>query len=152
MYNRWDRLLTTLNQPGLSPINLQQFANVVHEKGAALENCWGFVDGTVEQVCRPGLMQRILYDGHKRVHAIKYQSVSAPNGLCANLRGPYEGKLHDASSGNQDFPAFYSCIPILSYDFTNRHFIFLLIPLLFSGYPFCYENSIKIIFSYDFLI
>ena len=23
--------------------------------------------------------------------------MSAPNGLCANLRGPYEGKLHDAS-------------------------------------------------------
>ena len=97
MYDRWGHLLTTLNQPWLSPINLQQFANVIHEKGAALENCWGFVDGTVAQVCRPGLMQRILYNGHKRVHAIKYHSVTAPNGLCANLRGPYEGKLHDAS-------------------------------------------------------
>ena len=41
---------------------LQQFANVVYEKGAALENCWGFVDGTVAQVSRPGLMERILYN------------------------------------------------------------------------------------------
>ena len=33
-----------------------------------------------------------IYNGHKRVHAIKFQSVVAPNGLVANLYGP-TGKL-----------------------------------------------------------
>jgi hypothetical protein len=33
-------------------------------------------------------MQRIVYNGHKRVHALKYQSLALPNGLIANLFGP----------------------------------------------------------------
>ena len=37
-----------------------------------------------------------MYNGHKRVHAIKFQSVVAPNGLIANLYGPVEGKRHDS--------------------------------------------------------
>ena len=40
-------LLRTLNQPWLAPLCLQEFANAVHQRGAALTNCWGFVDGTV---------------------------------------------------------------------------------------------------------
>ena len=47
-------------------------------------------------VCRPGLNQRVLYNGHKIVHAIKFQSVVAPNGLIANLFGPVEGRRHDS--------------------------------------------------------
>ena len=30
----------------------------------------------------------MMYNGHKRVHAIKFQSVASPNGLMANLYGP----------------------------------------------------------------
>ncbi|CAB3994601.1 Hypothetical predicted protein [Paramuricea clavata] len=41
--------------------------------------------------------ERIMYNGHKRIHAIKFQSVVAPNGLIANLYGPIEGKRHDAA-------------------------------------------------------
>ena len=52
--------------------------------------------GTVRPVCRPGENQRVLYNGHKRIHAIKFQSVVAPNGLIANLYGPVEGKKHDS--------------------------------------------------------
>ena len=61
-----------------------------------LENCWGFVDGTVRPLCRPGENQRIMYNGHKKVHAIKFQSVVEPNGLIANLFGPVEGRRHDS--------------------------------------------------------
>ena len=32
--------------------------------------------------------QRLMYNGHKRVHALKFQSVALPNGLIANLYGP----------------------------------------------------------------
>ena len=97
MYTRWSHLLQTMNQPWLSPLNLELYADKIHSKGAALNNCWGFVDGTVQPVCRPGSNQRILYNGHKRVHSIKFQAVSAPNGLCAHLSGPFEGKKHDSS-------------------------------------------------------
>ena len=57
----------------------------MHDKGAPLNNCWGFIDGTVRPICRPGENQRTLYNGHKKVHALKYQSVVAANGLIANL-------------------------------------------------------------------
>ncbi|CAH3172856.1 unnamed protein product [Porites lobata] len=40
--------------------------------------------------------QRVVYNGHKRVHALKFQSVVVPNGLIANLYGPVEGARHDA--------------------------------------------------------
>ncbi|XP_068692273.1 uncharacterized protein [Montipora foliosa] len=83
LYTRYGHLLSSFDQPWLS-------------SGAALDNCWGFIDGTVRPVCRPGLNQRVLYNGHKRVHAIKFQSVVAPNGLIANLFGPVEGRRHDS--------------------------------------------------------
>ena len=44
----------------------------------------------------PGHNQRVLYNGHKRVHAIKFQSVATPDGLVALLHEPYEGKRHDS--------------------------------------------------------
>ena len=81
-------LLRDLNQPWLQPQYLEEFPNAIHQKGAALDNCWGFVDGTVGPISRPGENQRVMYNRHKRVHAIKFQSVVSPNGLIANLYGP----------------------------------------------------------------
>lgn len=40
---------------------------------------------------------RVMYNGHKRIHSIKLQSVVLPNGIIANLAGPYEGKRHDST-------------------------------------------------------
>lgn len=47
-------------------------------------------------ICRPGEKQRVVYNGHKRVHALKFQSVALLNGLIANIYGPVEGRRHDA--------------------------------------------------------
>ena len=33
-----------------------------------------------------------MYNGHKKVHSIKFQSIATPNGLIAILYGPVEGK------------------------------------------------------------
>ena len=55
------------------------------------------MDGTVRPICRPGEHQKIVYNGHKRVHALKFQSVVAPNGLIAHLFGPMEGRRHDCA-------------------------------------------------------
>jgi len=39
--------------------------------------------------------QRFVYNEHKRVHAIKFQSVAVPNGIIVNLYGPVEGIRHN---------------------------------------------------------
>ena len=57
IHNRWNHLLTTHNHNLLSPANLMLYADAVHQSGAALDNCWGFIDGTVRPVCRPGVNQ-----------------------------------------------------------------------------------------------
>lgn len=96
LYQTHDHLLTNLHQDWLSPIHLEEFATEIHSKGAALQNCWGFVDGTVRPISRPVQNQRCLYNGHEKVHSIKFQSIAAPNGLVANLYGPVEGRRHDS--------------------------------------------------------
>ncbi|XP_046860923.1 uncharacterized protein LOC124454159 [Xenia sp. Carnegie-2017] len=80
----------------MDPENLQVYANAIHEKGAPYENCFGFIDGTVRPISRPKKHQRIVYNGHKRVHSLKFQGVALPNGLIAHIFGPVEGKKHDA--------------------------------------------------------
>ena len=47
IFNRIHHLLTDLDQPWLSPQDLKTFADSIHNSGAALENSWGFFDGTV---------------------------------------------------------------------------------------------------------
>jgi len=96
VYVQFNHLLHDFNQPFHSPGLLQEYCQKINDKGAPLENCFGFIDGTVRPICRPGVNQRILYNGHKRVHSIKFQSVVIPNGLISNLHGPYEGKKHDS--------------------------------------------------------
>lgn len=97
IHENFNHLLHDFDQPWHSPALLQEYSEKVHEKGAPLANCFGFVDGTVRPICKPGVNQRILYNGHKRVHSIKFQSVVIPSGLISNLHGPYEGKRHDSS-------------------------------------------------------
>ena len=80
--------ITHWNDALLKPVALDTYAPSVHSKGAALQNCFGFVDGTVRPIDRPDEHQSMMYNGHKRVHAIKFQSVALPNGLIANLYGP----------------------------------------------------------------
>ena len=88
IYDNHSHRLTEWNDDIFDPANLLTFATAVHNKGAALDNCIGFIDGTVRPICRPGEYQRIVYNGHKRIHALKFQSVSLPNGLIGNMYGP----------------------------------------------------------------
>ena len=57
----------------------------------ALNNCFGFIDGTAGPIARPGENQRVVYNGHKRVDALKFQSLALPNGMIANMFGPVGG-------------------------------------------------------------
>ena len=72
----------------LNPYLLEVYANAIHRKGAPLTNCFGFVDGTVRPISRPVKNQRCVYNGHKRIHSLKFQSVALPNGLIGHMYGP----------------------------------------------------------------
>ena len=96
IYNQWNYLLNTMNQAWLSPNFLQLFADAIYAKGASLDNCWKFIDGTVIQCCMPGINQRIVYNVHKRARNIKFKSVLTPNCLSANLSGLVEGRKHNS--------------------------------------------------------
>ena len=90
-------LLHNFTRPQLSQQTIELYAHAVHDKGAELKNCRTFVDGTVRPICRPNeRIQIILYNGHKRVHAFKFQSVAAPTGLIANLYSLMERRRYDS--------------------------------------------------------
>jgi DDE superfamily endonuclease len=56
----------------------------------------GFIDGTKLAIARPpGVMQPATYSGHKRFNCLKYQLISAPDGLALHYAGPVKGRRHD---------------------------------------------------------
>lgn len=66
-----------------------------------------YIDDTVIRICRPGAgpnpdgtrknndIQRAFYNGWKKQHGIKYQSLEAPNGMCMHLFGPLSCRRSD---------------------------------------------------------
>ena len=45
VFDHFSYLLSDSNLPFLSPHNLEEYANAINRKGAALANCFGFMDG-----------------------------------------------------------------------------------------------------------
>ena len=88
IYNVRGHGVAQWNYQLLNPALLQIHANAIATKGGALCNCFGFVDGTVRPICRPNKNQRAAYNGHKRIHSLKFHSVTLPNGLVANMYRP----------------------------------------------------------------
>lgn len=70
VHDRFAHLLTDLDLVWMDP---QTFASAIQARGAPLNQCFGFIDGTVRPVARPTVNQRIMYSGHKRVHCMKFQ-------------------------------------------------------------------------------
>lgn len=65
IFDDYGHLRRDLVQPWLSQAELKQFADSVYAKCAALETYWGFIDGTVWPLCKPGLNQRALCNSQK---------------------------------------------------------------------------------------
>ena len=53
VYETHGHRITQWNPTVLSPADLQIYSDAVAAKGAALQNCFGFIDGTVRPICRP---------------------------------------------------------------------------------------------------
>ena len=105
----WEMLGTFLETHDhliVSPLNasylqakLHYFADCIFQKSNALSNWVAFIGGTVIGVSRPGNSgyQHVLYNGHKRKHALKYQAVLAPDGMLLHVYGSLEGKKYDCT-------------------------------------------------------
>ena len=61
VFNEHGFRLTSWNQPFLTPACLQEYACAIARQGSPLTNCFGFIDGTVCPICRPGEKQRVVY-------------------------------------------------------------------------------------------
>ena len=94
---------------------LPQWAAAIAAKGvdAALHIAL-FVDGTLRKVCKPhpkpsklppGIsywaLQQVLFSGHKWFHGLKYQGVTAPNGIMLDCFGPKVGTYSDTEALSQ---------------------------------------------------
>lgn len=88
IFERHGHRILQCNNTVLNPLSLETYSNAITAQGAPLQNCFGFIDGTVRAISKPGENQRLVYNGHKRVHALKFQSLALPNGIIGNMFGP----------------------------------------------------------------
>jgi len=63
IYDNHCHLVTEWNRDVLSSVALQQYAETISRKGSPLNNCFGFMDGTVLPISRSGKGQGIVYNG-----------------------------------------------------------------------------------------
>jgi hypothetical protein len=87
----------------LSENRIKMYADTLRAKDCPSENCFGFIDGTLRRIARPGgnsLFQQSMYSGHKRAHGIHYQAVITPDGMFAHISEPYEGRRNDSGIYN----------------------------------------------------
>src|SRR5436305_5140054 len=75
LFTKFHHLLDSFNKECLTPRMLETFADKVWEKGGLLPDTWGFIDRTIRSITRLTWNQKQVYNGHKRMHAIKFQSV-----------------------------------------------------------------------------
>ena len=76
IYQEHNHRLTQWNNTLLNPPLLESYAHAIASKGSPLPNCFGFIDGTVSPTFPREQNQRIAYNGHKRVHGLKYSLLS----------------------------------------------------------------------------
>jgi hypothetical protein len=96
LYRRFHAKMGMLDRDRMNDEYLKTLCSVHYAKNQVMENIWGFIDGTVRPCCRPVRFQKTVYNGHKKVHAIKFQSVVAWDGMIAHMNGPWVGSRHDS--------------------------------------------------------
>ncbi|DAZ98580.1 TPA: hypothetical protein N0F65_005764 [Lagenidium giganteum] len=88
IHEKFDHLFP-FDAHGFTDADLTGFADAVFNKSAALpSNC--------PSDCRPKKLQCYVYNGRKRKHALKYQSIVTPDGLILHFDRPVLGTRHDS--------------------------------------------------------
>ena len=92
-----EHLITSSISADFIQPRLAGYAEAIHAKSNTLATCIGFIDCTVLGIARPKghLAKRVVYNGHKQKHAMKYQAVNTPDGMIKHVHGPLEGRCHD---------------------------------------------------------
>ncbi|GMF34172.1 unnamed protein product [Phytophthora fragariaefolia] len=76
--------------------NMARYCAAIAAKAPeTIAGLWGFIDGTIHPICRLCQGQQAMYNGHKRVHPLKFQTVVTPDCLISYLFGPGDGRRHD---------------------------------------------------------
>ncbi|KDQ31559.1 hypothetical protein PLEOSDRAFT_166716 [Pleurotus ostreatus PC15] len=94
LWHRWKHLLR-FDPVRLSPEKLETLAAFVALKGAPLDVVVAFLDGTLRKNARPVRNQRMVFNGWKRIHCLKYHLLLSPDGIAIHVYGPVEGRRHD---------------------------------------------------------
>ena len=96
LYKRFSAKMNGLDRERYTDKYLLQLCEVGYEKNGLMENIWGFIDATIRPCARPVRYQQVMYNGKNKVHAIKFQSVVAWDGMIAHVAGPWAGTRHDS--------------------------------------------------------
>lgn len=94
MFDNW-RPLLNFNPKFHTPERLDHYAACIATAGSPIFDIWGFIDGTIKEMCRPVEDQDVVYNGYKKHHALKYQAVVTPDGFLCPVYGPVEGRRAD---------------------------------------------------------
>lgn len=77
-------------------------ATIARKSEGAVDFVFGFLDGHFNTCCQPVLRDDggqlapdVLYSGYYKEHGLKYQHLTAPNGLTIHLPPPFVGSTHD---------------------------------------------------------
>lgn len=84
----------------LTTERLLRYSAAIRAKGGLYRFVFGFIDGTVYQICRPSGVtswQRSVYSGHKKYHGFKWQGINTPDGLIQFMHGPFCAPQHDTT-------------------------------------------------------
>jgi DDE superfamily endonuclease len=66
---------------------LEVYATTLHDFGAQTHTIFGFIDCTIQQMCRPVENQGLVNTGYKKYHGMKFQAVATPDRLITYLAG-----------------------------------------------------------------
>ncbi|VDC02477.1 unnamed protein product [Peniophora sp. CBMAI 1063] len=91
----WKHLLNFDHQFILSLAKMAEYAEAIRNRGSPIWTLFGFIDCMICCITRPTWFQMADYNGHKKIHMLKYQAIMLPNELIGHLSGPMEGRRHD---------------------------------------------------------
>ncbi|KIJ45994.1 hypothetical protein M422DRAFT_165640, partial [Sphaerobolus stellatus SS14] len=94
IWTRWKHLLR-FDPTYLTREKLASFARSFKAKGSPLGFIAALIDGTLQKNARPVRNQRLVYNGWKRIHCLKYHVLISPDGLVIHVYGPVDGRRHD---------------------------------------------------------
>ena len=67
IYENHQQRMTNWNQTFLNPAKLEEYAQAISDSGAALKNCFGFIDGTVRPICNVQTRNMFLWEFKRRI-------------------------------------------------------------------------------------